>query len=65
MHRLLVALLLATASAGPSPAADLPDLEGREVVVASENAYPPLQYIDRNGKAVGWEYDAVAEIPGS
>ena len=43
--------------------AELPDLEGREVVVVTENAYPPLQFVDpKSGKAVGWEYDAMAEI---
>ncbi len=40
----------------------LPDLGGREIVVVTENAYPPLQFIDGNGDAVGWEYDAMAEI---
>ena len=40
----------------------LPDLEGREIVVVTENAYPPLQFLDGNGDAVGWEYDAMAEI---
>lgn len=60
--RTLLAALLLTLAAVPAPAADLPDLGGREVVVASENAYPPLQFIDRSGKAVGWEYDAVAAI---
>ena len=40
----------------------LPDLQGREIVVVTENAYPPLQFIDSNGDAVGWEYDAMAEI---
>ncbi|ARO13630.1 extracellular solute-binding protein family 3 [Ketogulonicigenium robustum] len=40
----------------------LPDLEGREVTVAVENAYPPLQFIDGAGNAIGWEYDALAEI---
>ncbi|SHI92433.1 amino acid ABC transporter substrate-binding protein, PAAT family [Palleronia salina] len=41
----------------------LPDLDGREVVVVTENAYPPLQYIKPStGEAVGWEYDAMAEI---
>ncbi len=39
-----------------------PTLEGREIVVVTENAYPPLQFIDGNGNAVGWEYDAMAEI---
>lgn len=40
----------------------LPDLGGREVVVVTENAYPPLQFIDASGAAVGWEYDAMAEL---
>ena len=40
----------------------LPDLAGREIVIVTENAYPPLQFMDKDGKAVGWEYDALAEI---
>lgn len=40
----------------------LPNLDGREIVVVTENAYPPLQFIDGDGNAVGWEYDAMAEI---
>lgn len=40
----------------------LPDLEGREIVVVTENAYPPLQFMDSSGTAVGWEYDVMAEI---
>lgn len=41
----------------------LPDLGGRAVVVVTENAYPPLQFVDpKTGKAIGWEYDAMAEI---
>ena len=40
----------------------LPDLDGLEIVVVTENAYPPLQFIDGNGDAVGWEYDAMAVI---
>lgn len=43
-------------------AQDLPDLGGKEIVVVTENAYPPLQFTDKSGAAVGWEYDAVAEI---
>lgn len=54
----LVALLLA----GPALAQDLPDLGGRTIDVVTENAYPPLQFIDESGTAVGWEYDAMAEI---
>ena len=56
---LIAAALLA---AGPALAdAHIPDLGGREVVVAVENAYPPLQYM-RGGEAVGWEYDAMAQM---
>ncbi|WP_413785620.1 transporter substrate-binding domain-containing protein [Cognatiyoonia sp. IB215182] len=56
--------VLAAALFATSAVADghLPDLEGREIVVVTENAYPPLQFIDSNGDAVGWEYDAMAEI---
>jgi polar amino acid transport system substrate-binding protein len=42
--------------------AELPNLQGREVTVVTENAYPPLQFLDAEGKAIGWEYDAMAEI---
>lgn len=60
----LVSVLAAalTFSATLAPAQDLPDLGGREVVVVTENAYPPLQFLDAAGNAVGWEYDAMAEI---
>ena len=27
-------------------AQDLPDLAGKEIVVVTENAYPPLQFLD-------------------
>ena len=44
-------------------AAGLPDLGGKTVVVVTENAYPPLQFVDpKSGKAIGWEYDAMNEI---
>ncbi|EKF19143.1 transporter substrate-binding domain-containing protein [Nitratireductor pacificus] len=44
-------------------AQDLPDLGGREVVVVTENAYPPLQFVDpKSGEQIGWEYDAMNEI---
>jgi polar amino acid transport system substrate-binding protein len=51
-----------TLAAGVAAAQDLPDLGGREVVVVTENAYPPLQFLDASGTAIGWEYDAMAEI---
>lgn len=41
----------------------LPDLGGREVIVAVENAYPPFNQISREtGKPEGWDYDAWVEI---
>ncbi len=41
----------------------LPDLGGKEVVVVTENAYPPLQFMDpKTSEAIGWEYDAMDEI---
>ena len=44
-------------------AQSLPDLGGRDVVVVTENAYPPLQFIDpKTGDQIGWEYDAMNEI---
>lgn len=60
-------LLAAFAALAMAPAfasaADLPDLKGRTVVVVTENAYPPLQFIDpKSGEAIGWEYDAMKEI---
>jgi polar amino acid transport system substrate-binding protein len=54
----LMALTFSTAAF----AQDVPDLAGREIVVVTENAYPPLQFLDKDGAAIGWEYDAMAEI---
>lgn len=59
----LIATLAATMLATSAMAdGHMPNLDGREIVVVTENAYPPLQFIDSNGDAVGWEYDAMAEI---
>ena len=45
------------------PRADLPDLAGRDVVIVTENAYPPLQFVDpATGMPIGWEYDAMNVI---
>ena len=64
MLRMFVsALSFALAAAAASADGHLPNLDGREVVVVTENAYPPLQFIDpSSGEAVGWEYDAMTEI---
>ncbi len=53
-----IAMTVSTAAFAQS----LPDLGGKEVVVVTENAYPPLQFTDKDGKAIGWEYDAMAEL---
>ncbi len=60
----LFATLAVTAAIMTTTAAaqDLPDLAGRAITVVTENAYPPLQFVDGSGAAVGWEYDAMAEI---
>ena len=47
------------------PAADdgLPDLAGREVTIAVENAYLPFNYLDpETGEAMGWDYEVWDEI---
>src|SRR5512137_1545812 len=49
-------------AASLASAADLPDLGGKEITIVTENAYPPLQFVDKDGKAIGWEYDFVAEL---
>ncbi|MFT5870150.1 MAG: polar amino acid transport system substrate-binding protein [Paracoccaceae bacterium] len=64
MNRFAVTAAAVLGLAGLTPImtlAEVPDLQGREVVVVTENAYPPLQFIDPNsGDAIGWEYDAMA-----
>ena len=43
----------------------LPDLGGREVTIAVENAYLPFNYIDPDtGEAAGWDYDVWDQICG-
>jgi polar amino acid transport system substrate-binding protein len=62
MRSVLPAAALALLAALPA-AAELPDLGGRAVVVVTENAYPPLQFVEPgSGQPIGWEYDAMAEI---
>ena len=39
-----------------------PDLEGREVYIAVENAYPPYNYLNDDNEAVGWDYDTFDAI---
>lgn len=61
LSAVLAALALA-ATTTFAQAEGLPDLAGRAVVVVTENAYPPLQFVGKDGQATGWEYEAMAEI---
>ncbi|MEP1537170.1 transporter substrate-binding domain-containing protein [Pseudophaeobacter sp.] len=63
MKYLSTAIAAITFASGALADGHLPDLGGKEVVIVTENAYPPLQFIDpASGDAVGWEYDAMVEI---
>ena len=63
MKTVLTAVALAGTVCVEAALAETPDLGGREVVVVTENAYPPLQFVDpKTGEAIGWEYDAMAEV---
>ena len=56
----LLAIVLPTAAFAQDA---LPDLGGRTVTVAVENAYPPFNMIDEtSGEGVGWDYDTINEI---
>ena len=51
------------ATQAPAETGGLPDLGGKTVTVAVENAYPPFNTIDETtNQGVGWDYDAVTEI---
>ena len=55
--------VVALTKAPAASTSGLPDLGGKEVTIAIENAYIPFNYIRLdNGKAEGWDYDALAEI---
>ncbi|UVS69873.1 ABC transporter substrate-binding protein [Nitrososphaera viennensis] len=57
------AALLAGLPSGMLASERLPDLGGRTVRVAVENAYIPFNFVDdETGQAAGWDYDAVGEI---
>jgi len=76
MALLLLAMTACVAPApAPAPAEDsaseemaitdggLPDLEGREITVAVENAYLPFNYISlATGEPAGWDYEALDAI---
>jgi polar amino acid transport system substrate-binding protein len=65
MKKLLLLLVLVLGALVPVSADEpaLPDLGGRTVTVAIENAYIPFNFIDpETGQAIGWDYDVLAEI---
>ncbi|MBZ0305280.1 MAG: ABC transporter substrate-binding protein [Anaerolineae bacterium] len=60
---ILILSALPSVFAGGPVYDELPDLEGREVVVAVENFYTPFQFNDpRADEAIGFEYDLINEI---
>lgn len=68
---LILVFLLAACAPAPQPtsapansnAGGLPDLGGKKIIVAVENAYPPFNFIDKaTNKGAGWDYDAWQEI---
>ena len=63
--KLFIVMLLLLLTVMPLAQAqdDLPDLGGRTITVAVENAYQPFNFINPDtGEAEGWDYDALAEI---
>jgi polar amino acid transport system substrate-binding protein len=62
----LISILVSACGAAPgngTAGGQLPDLKGKTIMVAVENAFPPFNSIDpASGKGVGWDYDTVAEI---
>lgn len=54
---------MATKAAEMMANTTMPNLEGREIRVAVENAYLPFNYIDLNtNEPAGWDYDAINRI---
>ena len=62
----IIAGEIATLPSAPAEDAGLPDLDGREVTIAIENAYLPFNYIDpETGEGAGWDYEvwnAICEL---
>jgi polar amino acid transport system substrate-binding protein len=57
------AALVTALSLMGAQAQDLPDLQGREIVAVTENAYVPLNFADpATGEGIGLEYDLFNEI---
>ncbi len=61
---LLMLIVVASTTLAEHPVySDLPDLEGRELVVAIENSYAPFQFVDpRSESAIGFDHDLIEEL---
>jgi polar amino acid transport system substrate-binding protein len=60
---LIAGLFASVVLSATAHAQALPDLGGKTVVVVTENAYFPLQFVDpKTSQPAGWEYDAMAEL---
>ena len=61
---LILVLIAPTLSVAQDEGAPIawPDLGGREITVAVENAYPPYNYYNEDNEAVGWDYDTFDAI---
>jgi polar amino acid transport system substrate-binding protein len=59
---LLLPIIGAVAQDAVSEKVVWPDLGGREITIAVENAYPPYNFINDQGEAVGWDYDTFNDI---
>ena len=63
MRLFLAGLVAAVLLPAFALAQSVPDLGGKKVVVVTENAYFPLQFVDpKTSQPVGWEYDAMAAL---
>jgi len=63
ISKTILAMAMGFTAVFSANAGSLPDLGGKSVVVVTENAYPPLQFIDpKTSKQIGWEYDAMNDI---
>ena len=62
MLRILLLISLVLTPTANLAAADLPNLQGKEIVAATENGYPPMNFVDpKTGQGAGWEYDVMNE----
>lgn len=46
----------------PLQAQDLPDLEGQELIIGSDTAYPPFEFVNEDNEIVGFDVDLLAAI---